>query len=193
MSSAAIQKAPPAAQVLAAVTTAQIFPNLATPTLAAILNIAGTGRLEQKKFKVRGSGYATTAGATTTVTATLYAKNAAPAASLVAGNWSVIGVSSARVVNTTTVPWWIEADLIFDSVGGKLGGTFNAMVNNTLDAAAAITNPLTGLNGSSYAVTQGATKVPAAEPVFVVAVGLTFGVNASAGNIGNLQELILDA
>lgn len=193
MSSSAIQKAPPAAQVLAAVTTAQIFPNLSIPTLAAILNISGSGRLEQKKFTVRASGFATSAAATTTVQAVLYASKVpfSAANTLLPGTWSAIATSTARVVNTITAPWWIEADLSFDSIGGHLQGNFNAEINNLFDAKAAIANPLTGLNGTSYPVVQGGVSIPVGEPVFAMAVGLLFGVNASAANIGNLAEFIL--
>ena len=191
MSSTAIQVAPKAAQVSAAILTAQIFPNLSIPTLPAILNVPAGGRLEQQKFKVRASGYATTQAATTTVLLSLFGKPVVPGTPLTPANWTLLGASTARVVNTTSCPWWIEADLTMDSISGKLGGTFNALINDLYDASAPIANILTGLNATSYPVVQGANTIPAVEPAFAVCVGITFGVNASVGNIGNLGNLIL--
>lgn len=189
-----ILKSRPAAKVLAAITTAQIFPDLAVPSTAVALFIPGTNRLEQKKFTVRASGNALTAGATTTVLVSLYIAKLLPAASLVPANWTVMCAGSARVVNTISAPWWIEAELAFDSAGGKLGGTFNQMVNNLFDAPAAITGVLTGLNGTGLPVVQpGPVTIQPADPVFVVGVGITYGVNASVGNIANLQNFVLEA
>lgn len=180
MSSNAIQRAKPAGPVNAAVTTAQIFPDLSSPALAAILNCPGSNRLEQKPFKVTASGVATTAGATTTGTASLYAALVAPGTPLVAADWTLLGAGTAEVINTTSASWLIEADLLFDSLSGILAGTFNSNSNNTPIAAAKITNSVTGINGQT-------------EPVLVFAVGYTFGVNASASNIARLADFCLDA
>lgn len=185
----------PAAKVLAALLTAQIFPDLAIPTQACVLNVPGTGRLEQRKFSVRASGFATTAAATTTFLASFFIAKLLPATSLVPASWAaVMCAGTARVINTATVPWWLEATIEFDSVGGKMGGIFNQMANNLFDASAAITGTLTGLNGTGMpAVQPGPVTVQPAEPVFVIGCAATFGVNASAANIANLAHFEIDA
>lgn len=186
MSSSTLTKAQPAAPVNANVTTSQIFPNRQVPAGPAVLAVLGSGRLEQKKFTVRASGTVTTGGAAN-VTVTLYAAKAIPGVPFTPGNWAVLAASTARAVATATSGFLIEADLELESVGGSLQGRFFALVNNLMDAYAAITNPLTGLNGTGEAV----GAIPAAEPVFYLAVGITFSA-AAAGNTAALGEFVLD-
>lgn len=178
MSTAAIQRARPAASVSAAVATAQIFPDLGTPTLAAVLLCPGSSRLEQKRFEVRASGIVTVAGAFT-ATLSLYGALVAPAAPLVAANWTLLGASGATAVATTTAGWEIQAELSFDSVSGKLQGIVESCVNNITVARAAIANQVTAINGVT-------------EPVMVFAIGVTFSA-ANAGNIGKMADFCLDA
>lgn len=182
MSSWSINKAPAAAQVNAAVTTAQIFPNLLTPTQAAVIPVQDSFTLDGKVFLIRASGEATSAGATTTAAVTLYVALALPSSPLVAANWTVLATSTARVVNTTSCPFWIEAEVCMSAISGKLHGAFNACVNNSFDNKSALANVLSGI---SVGNAGGAS--------FYVAAGITFGVNAAAGNIGYLRELVLDA
>lgn len=178
MSTSAIQRALPAAALAAALATAQIFPNLATPSQACILICPGSGRLEQKLFKVRASGNFTTGGAFTFLPS-LYAAIAIPGSPLVAANWSLIAAGTAATVTSASAGWMIEAKLMFDTLSGKLQGTFDSNVANAPVAAAVITNPLTGLNGQS-------------EPVMYFAAGVTFGT-ANAGNSSRMGDFCLDA
>ncbi len=191
MSSIAITKAQPAAQVKANVATAQIFANAANPLVPAIINVPGSGRLEQRKFTVRASGTVTT-GATSTVAPTLYMAKAVPATPFTPGSWTVLGAATGVSFASVSGAWWIEALLQFESIGGTMQGTFSSLILNTVGAAAAIPNLLTGLNGTSNPVVQAGASVPQSEPVFVIGVGLTFGT-ANAGNIGTLGEFTLDA
>jgi hypothetical protein len=154
------------------------------------LNVLGSGRLEQTKFAVRASGSVTT-GASLTVLPVLYMALVIPGTPFTAANWTVLASGTARTVATTTCPWMIEAYIEFESVGGTMQGTFGATVNNLTDAQAALPNLLTGLNGTPNSVTQGSTLVVAAEPVFVVACGITFGT-ANAGNKAVLGSFTLD-
>jgi hypothetical protein len=189
MSTSAIQRAQPAANLLAAVTTAQIFALLASgvsigaaapPATACVLYVPGSKRLEQKRWVPRASGIVTTAGAFT-AQVSLYGAVVPPtgAASLIAANWTLLGAGAAQAVGTTTAAWLIEAEMLFDSVSGKLQGTFNTNVNNTPVASAAIANQLTGINGAT-------------EPVLALAVGITFS-SGNAGNIGVMADFALDA
>jgi hypothetical protein len=188
MSSAAIRRAPPSNVVTAAVTTAQVFSLASNSAIPTTVPCPGKLALEAKRFTVRAEGSAKTAVDAYTVKATLLAGLVIPATPFTATNWTVLGAGSARAVATAgSVPWWIEANLIFDSVGGAMQGTFNQLANNLFDASAAITNQVTGINGTNLNVTQGATVVPPADPVVVFAVALTFGT-ANAGNVGTLSN-----
>jgi hypothetical protein len=192
MSSSSLTKAVPAGQISAAVTTAQLFPNKQVPSAPTVINVLGSGRLEQKKFTVRASGSVVT-GTTATVTPTLYMGLVIPATPFTAGNWTILGAGGAVSLASISSAWAIETTLYFESLGGTMQGSFSSEINNAITAAAAITNRLTGLNGTSNSITQepSAVLVTAAEPVFVIAVGLTFSV-ANAGNIGTLGDFCLD-
>lgn len=187
MSSSAIRRAAPANPVQAAVATAQVFSLASNSVLACTVPLPGKLALENKKFNVRAEGNALTAGATTTVQASLLAATVLPATPLTIGNWTLIGAGTAQVVNTTWAPWYIEANLIVDSRSGNMQGTFSQMINNLYNAFAAITNQVTGINGTLGTVTQGATPVPPADPIAFFAVALTFSV-AAAGNAGYLAN-----
>jgi hypothetical protein len=121
MSTGAIQRAPAAANVNAAIATAQIFPAsaplgsigaAAAAAIAAMLVCPGSGRLEQKPFTIRASGNATTAGAFT-VAITLYAAIAQPAATLTPGSWTAIATTAAVAIGTTSAPWLLECECVF--------------------------------------------------------------------------------
>jgi hypothetical protein len=189
MSAGALYQAPPAGPVNANVTTAQLFPNKQVPSSPVVLVVLGTGRLEQRKFTARACGSVTT-GTTSTVAATLYMAKVIPGTPFTAANWTVIGASTARSLASISAPWMIEANLQFESVGGTMQGTFDTCINNLADGAAAITNRISGLNGTGETIDQAGTEVVAAEPVFVIAVGLTFAT-ANAGNIGTLGDFSL--
>ena len=97
---------------------------------------------------------------------------------LLAASWTVLGSGGAIAYGTTTAAWLIEAECIFDSISGRLGGSFSSNSNNTMGGSAAFANVLTGING-------------ALEPALVFAVGLTF--SAAGLNVGQLADFALDA
>jgi hypothetical protein len=187
MSSTAIGHAAPAAQLTAQVTTAQVFAFASNPALPCTLPVSGAGSLEGKGFRIRAEGSAFVAAAATTIKANLLAALVIPASPFTIGNWTNLGGGTARAVAASGwVPWWIEAQVMFDSNGGLLQGTFEQMVNNLYDARAALANALSGINGTNLPVTQGGTPVPPANPVFRAAVSLTF--SAAGLNVGNLAN-----
>ena len=187
MSSSAIRRAAPAAQLTGTVATAQIFALASNPVLACTLGVPGKGALDGRRFTVRAEGSAFVAAGTTTVNATLVAALALPASPLVIGNWTVIGAGTATAIATASyAPWWIEADVIYDSNGGLLQGSYTSLINNGLKARAGITNQLTGINGTNLPITQAGTVVQPADPVCYFAVALTFGT--AGANIGNLAN-----
>lgn len=185
MSSTTINRPAPSAigpvLVNAAVATAQVFFYPQTPALPYVLNMPGSGRTEQKEVKVTATGKVTTAGAYT-VTLTLLGALVVPGAPLVAANWTTLGASTARAVGTTTCPFKISADMVMDSTSGKIQGSFNTMINNLVDSAAALTNVITG------ASQVGST---ATEPVAVFAVAVTFSA-ANAGNSATLGDFVFE-
>jgi hypothetical protein len=60
------------------------------------------------------------------------------------------------------------------------------MVNNLFDAPAALSNQLTGVNGTNVIVTQASNPVAPTDPVFFLGVALTFGT--AGANVGNLMN-----
>lgn len=190
MSSIAIERAAPAAQLTGTAATAQVFALASAPTQACLISVPGKGALDGRSFRVRAEGSAFVAAGTTTVNATLLGATVIPGTPLTAGSWTTIGAGTATAIATAAyAPWWIEANLIYDSNGGLLQGTYSALINNGLKVNAAITNQLTGINGTNVTVTQGATPVPPADPVAWFAVALTFGT--AGANIGNLANFEL--
>lgn len=188
MSSIAIAHSGAAAQLNAQVATAQVFPLISNPNLPATVYAKGKNVLEQRQFRVRAEGNAQTAGAYT-LKASLLAGLTIPANPLVATNWITLGSGTARSIATGWAPWWIEANLIFDSYSGNLQGTFNQMVNNLYDALAPLAAPVTGINGTNITISQAGTPVPPSDPVVWFAVALTFGT--AGANVGNLMNLEL--
>lgn len=188
MSSSAIRRAAPASQVAALVATAQVFALASNAQLPATVAAPGKLALEGKRFNVRAEGYAAAAGAYT-IQASLLAALAVPANPLTAGSWTLLGAGTAQALAAAGgCPWWIEAQLIFDSQSGKMQGTFNQMINNLMNAAAPIANQITGINGSNAIVSQAGTPVPPTDPALVFAVALTFGTaGANTGNLANFE------
>lgn len=189
MSSSAIRHAPPANPVNAASAVAQVF-TLASNALQPVTVAApGKSAIDGRRFTVRAEGRAQVTTAAYTVKASLLAALVAPATPLVAANWTLLGAGTARAIATPNVPvpWWLEANLIFDSLGGALQGSFSQLANNLFDAQAALANQVTGINATNLPVTQAGTVVQPADPALVFAIALTFGT-ADAGNIGALNN-----
>lgn len=187
MSSIAIRRAAPANPVNStSSTSAQVFNLVSNAAVPVTVVAPGHLVLEGKRFTVRAEGSLYSAGATTTVKASLLGALTIPATPLTATNWTLLGSGTARTVDAAWCPWWISADLIFDSNGGALQGVFDQMLNNLYDARAAITNQVTGINGTNSTISQAGTAVPPAEPAVVFAVALTF--NTAGANIGNLAN-----
>lgn len=188
MSTLAIRKALPANQVNANVATAQIFSLQQNSLLACTIAIPGKLVLEQKKFRVRASGNLFT-GASLTALPTIYYAASLPSSPLVAANWTnPLCTGTAQTVANTWSPWQIEADnLIYESGGGTMQGTFSQLLNNIWTAPAALTNRPTGINGTNAVV--GSTAIQ--DPVLYLAVAMTFGT-ANAANLANLNEFVLE-
>lgn len=189
MSSTAIRRAAPASPVSANVATAQVFALASNPLLPVTVASPGKLALEAKRFTLRAEGNAVVSTAAYTVKASLLGALLVPAIPLTAANWTLLGAGTARAVAAPgSVPWWIEANLIFDSVGGAMQGTFTQMVNNLLDASAALANQLTGINGTNLPVVQGSNTILPADPVAYFAVAITFGTaGANSANLSNFE------
>jgi hypothetical protein len=186
MSSIAIQRGAPAANANGNSASAQIFALASNPLVPVTVAAPGAGAINGRRFTLRAEGAAYASVAAYTVRAALYAALTIPASPLTAANWTLLGTGTARAVAAPGwVPWWIEADLIFDSNGGLMQGAFSQMANNLFDVKAAITNPLTGLNGTNVPVNQAGTVVQPANPACYFAAGIVFGT-ASSNNIGTL-------
>jgi hypothetical protein len=189
MSSSAIRRAAPANPVSASVATAQVFTLASNALLPVTVAAPGKLTLEAKRFTVRAEGNAVVSTAAYTVKASLLGALVIPATPLTAANWTLLGSGTARAIAAAgSVPWWIDANCIFDSVGGAMQGTFNQMVNNLFDAAAALANQVTGINGTHLPVVQGSNTVLPADPVAYFAVAITFGTaGTNSANLANFE------
>ena len=124
-------------------TTFTLFKLASDATKPVQVFMPGGGRLDGVRFRVKASGYVT--GATTTnATITLQYGTSATT-----GSNTTIEASTASAVNSTTRPWFIEADCITDSVVKTLIGAGKSMVGNTLDALAALDNAPTSVDPAS--------------------------------------------
>ena len=94
------------------------------------------------------------------------------------GTTAILGAPAAVAVANTSVPWFIEASLVYDTVLGKLLGVFTALVGSTYSAAATVTSPAAALSNTG-------------EPVAQFAAGGVFSA-ASSGNIITLAELVIE-
>jgi hypothetical protein len=187
MSSNAIKRAAPANPANAAVATAQVFSLASNPLLACTLAVPGKLALESKRFFVRAEGNAQVAAGTTTGNITLLGALALPTAPLTAANWTVIKAGTAAAIATLGCPWWMQADLIFDSTSGLVHGTFGQLMANTITATAAVSGVLTGVNGTNLPQVQaGPVTIQPADPVFYLALAATFTVGA--GSVANLSN-----
>jgi hypothetical protein len=176
-----VQRAAPALNIVGNVTTAQPF-TLASPNVnpavnpallqPALLQVPGTGRFEQRKFRVIASGFANL-GADASVTIQIVAGTNPT----IGGAGNVILASTGAIALTLAgvgAPWAITLDMIFDSIAGKLCGTQSAQVGTTSVASAAIANQLTALNSAN-------------EPVFNMMCFATFSA-ANAASYATLSD-----
>ena len=191
MSSSAIKRAAPASPLNAALATAQVWALASNPIQACVLGVPGKLALESKRFTVRAEGNMQVAAGATTGKLSLLAALLPPAAPLVAANWTLIGSGTARAVASLACPFFIEANLIFDSISGLVQGSFQQLVANLFDGSAPVANVLSGVNGTNVPQVQtGPVTVQPTDPVFYLAAALTFSA-AAAGNVGNLVNFEL--
>lgn len=123
--------------------TETVVPHPDNASIAFALPLPGNKGLEQIPFNLIASGIITT-NSTTNVTAKLLSGT-----SLTVGSDTSLGASTATAVNTTTTPFRIKAELIYDSVSGKLHGEIEFLINNSITAKAALANVVTGLNNAN--------------------------------------------
>lgn len=143
----------PVLQTLVATTETQILAG-PTPLLPLSSAVHPSTQTEQVKFNFDASGYVTTT-ASGTITLSLYS-----GVSTTIGSNTLLKASSAVTQNgstgsgAVTAPWWIHADLIYDSVSGLLCGTVGFYINKTLVATATLANFPTAVNNANDPVVQ---------------------------------------
>jgi hypothetical protein len=156
------------AQLAGDTTSEQVLQNPSLPGVALVVQVPSDSALEQRVFEVYASGYITT-GASMTVTAKLYS-----GISTTPGNNTALGSSSTVTQNSASAPFWIHAKLLYDSVSGKLTGTADFLINNTVVASVAVSNVVTGISDQS-------------NPVLSLCISFSFSV-AETTNLVNVQE-----
>lgn len=105
--------------------------------LSMVAATAGAINSDGFAFKVRLVGRATTTGSSNLTVAIQQGNTTTPTA----GN--IIATSAATAVNTTSCNFNLEASCVWDSTLQKLNGYQIGSFNNTLIAAAALTNQVT--------------------------------------------------
>lgn len=103
---------------------------------------------EQVKFNFDWSGYIQTR-ASGNITLTLYA-----GVSTTIGSNTLLKASTATAQATAIAPYWVHADLIYDSVSGLLCGKVEFYINKVLTASATLTNFPTGISNLGDPVVQ---------------------------------------
>jgi hypothetical protein len=102
---------------------------------------------EQTVLELYASGYIKTT-ASGTIALGLYAD---ALVAITAGNL-LHKTASAVTQNTATAPFFFHAQLIYDSVSGKLQGKAGGMINNVIDPEIAFTNVPTGISNTANPV-----------------------------------------
>lgn len=120
-------------------TSEVVVPHPENSAIAYILPLRPNEGNEQIPFYIVASGYIKTTNSST-ITLKLYSGT-----SLTPGSNTLLSSSGAITQNTATAPWKMIAEMVYDSVSGKLTGTVEWVVNNNLVAKAAISNVITGI------------------------------------------------
>jgi len=136
----------PATLILAA-TTETVMPNPENTAIALICPLPpNQPSLEQTLFNIVASGYITTTNSTN-ITIKLY-----QGTSTTVGSDNLLGSSGAIAQNTASAPFAVKAEMIYDSVSGKLTGSIRFLVNNTFVAEIAVSTVVTGISNSKNPV-----------------------------------------
>jgi hypothetical protein len=120
-----VAPAPLPAKQTVTVNTETVINNPALSAQPLLVSIPASALLEQNIFEIHASGYIK-CNASSTLTLKLYSGSSATV-----GSDTLLKSSGAVSAFQATVPFYIIAQLVYDSVSGKLGGTVKFMVNNT--------------------------------------------------------------
>lgn len=159
-------------------TTAKIFSLSGLGVTALILNVdsgGNPGKLEGRTWEIRAAGNLYAHGSSPTANVVLQSGKSLTATS----NTSIATLGSAQSVTTATnFPWAVSALVQGTTASGILQGKFQIVIDNTLSAAAALSNALTGLVFS-----------PGVNPVIQLVAGVTFSVS-DALSVATLTEFM---
>lgn len=157
-------------------TTLAPSPNAPTQNTypVAALPLPGTDRLLRRRGRIGASG------------TIIVGVDATVQFSLVAGTDPVFG-NNTLIAQTPAVahtaagvgaPYWLDYNIIVDTITGKMLGTQSSFINNTIQAASVLTASLTGLSAKT-------------EPVVNLSMFVTFSV-ANAGSYATLDDFGLE-
>jgi hypothetical protein len=123
---------------------------------------AGGTNMDGFAFKVRLVGRVTTTGTTNITVAIQQGNTTTPTA----GN--IIATSAATAVNTASANFNVEATCLWDSTTTKLNGYQIGAFNNTLIAAAALTNQVTVTSQTALQFVPSVTSSGASTATFFI-------------------------
>lgn len=151
------------------------FSRLNQPSLAAILAVPGTRRLEKKLVTIRNSGVIFNAGGATTTTLGLYSGTD----TVVANNTLLAVATAATLPANAFTPFMIETRLLIDSNSGTAIGDVSGIVGTTIIPKAALSSTPTGLN---------ALNEPVLNLVFAVTIAAANALNYAILDTFGLEE-----
>lgn len=154
-------------------------PGLTNVPLA--VSIPPNSPLEGKPFELNWSGVIENAQSSTF---TFKLWGATAALSNTPASNTALGSSGAISAFTGKTNWYAAAKLIFDSISGKLTGKVEFFCNNTLVAAVAVSNVITGINNIPSTTPPATT--PAGVPI------LNFGLSVASGTVTAANTLTVD-
>jgi hypothetical protein len=125
---------------------AGVVVNPQNPASALVCQLSSNQGNEASSFDLWASGYVTTTSTTNIV------GKLASGTSTTDGTNTALGSSSASACNSASAPWRVHAELIYDSVSGKLNGTVEWLINNILTAKAVVATVVTGLKDNNSPV-----------------------------------------
>jgi hypothetical protein len=99
---------------------------------------------EQTLIDIVASGYIKTTASGNIILGLYYGSSA----TVVSGNL-LHKTASATTQNSTTAPFFLHGQVVYDSLSGKLQGKCGMEINNVIDPEIALTNVITGINNAA--------------------------------------------
>lgn len=155
-----------------------LFVAPATPSVSSAagqLAFPGENELNGQQAKVVAAGSATTSQSSTVILTLL-----ANTGTVATPSYTTLATVTTGAIATTSISWFLEADLVVDSTSKQLSGVYWGVANNTLVDLTAISAPTNPPN-------------PALTLPFGIVMKVSFGTGATANSAQLFQLQVLGA